>query len=208
VKLQGRPAGLPRHFLRSPLCNIIISMTRYFAFLRAINAGRGRSLTMESLRRAFEPLGLANVSTFIGSGNVIFDAPSADAAVLEKQIELCLREALGLEVDTFLRTAEELAHIASAQPFPPSHSQPADELEVAFLAEELEEVVKQQVKKLGTATDEYAVEGREIYWLRHRGPGASKYSTLPLERVLKRPFTIRNLRTVQKMLARFGGENL
>ena len=183
-------------------------MPRYFAFLRAINAGQGRSLTMESLRRAFAPLGFENVATFIGSGNVIFDTPATDTAALEKQIVSCLQETLGMEVDTFLRTEGELSRIASATPFLPSHRQPADELEVAFLAGELEVALKQPVERLATVTDEYAVAGREIYWLRHRGPGAPPYSTTPLERTLKQPFTIRSLHTVQKMLAKFAGENL
>ena len=36
-------------------------LTRYIAFLRAINVGKGRVVKMETLRRAFESLGLSNV---------------------------------------------------------------------------------------------------------------------------------------------------
>ncbi len=46
-------------------------MTRYVAFLRAINVG-GRTVAMRELTRIFERLGFSDVGTFIASGNVIF----------------------------------------------------------------------------------------------------------------------------------------
>ncbi len=78
-------------------------MTRTIAFLRAINVG-GHTVKMDVLRRHFELLGYTDVETFIASGNVIFTAPSHNAQMLEMTIENKLREALGYEVATFLRT--------------------------------------------------------------------------------------------------------
>ena len=46
-------------------------MTRYIAFLRAINVS-GRRVKMDHVRKLFEALGFSNVETFIASGNVIF----------------------------------------------------------------------------------------------------------------------------------------
>ncbi|MBK7317116.1 MAG: DUF1697 domain-containing protein [Anaerolineales bacterium] len=70
-------------------------MTRYFTFLRAINVG-GHTVKMDVLRQLFESLGFSNVETFIASGNVIFEAKTADGKSLEKKIEKALKEALGL----------------------------------------------------------------------------------------------------------------
>jgi uncharacterized protein (DUF1697 family) len=50
-------------------------MSLYFAFLRAITVGGGRTLKMHTLRQLFETLGFSNVATFIASGNVIFGTP-------------------------------------------------------------------------------------------------------------------------------------
>src|SRR4051794_37902161 len=91
-------------------------MMRYIAFLRAINVG-GHTVKMEALRNHFEALGFANVSTFIASGNVIFDAPESDPRAIDRQIETRLREELGYPVATFVRTAAELAVIADYAPF-------------------------------------------------------------------------------------------
>src|SRR2546423_13547575 len=89
---------------------------RLIAFLRAINVG-GHTVKMEELRRLFEALGLASVETFIASGNVIFEAPGEKMQALEKRIERHLRESLGYEVATFIRSASELTEIAGYQPF-------------------------------------------------------------------------------------------
>ena len=56
-------------------------MTRYIAFLRAINVG-GRTVKMDHLRQLFADLGFAGATTFIASGNVIFASKARNAAGL------------------------------------------------------------------------------------------------------------------------------
>src|SRR4051812_42161160 len=104
-------------------------MTRFFAFLRGINVG-GHKVTMDRLRKEFETLGLADVSTFIASGNVVFEADDGDGAALERRIERHLADTLGYEVPTFLRTGKELSRIAKHNPFADSDG---GTLFVAFL---------------------------------------------------------------------------
>jgi len=91
-------------------------MSRYFAFLRAINVG-GHTIKMDQLRNLFENMDLSKVETFIASGNVIFENKSGDVHVLEKRIETSLSDALGYEVATFIRTDAELKEIAGYKPF-------------------------------------------------------------------------------------------
>jgi uncharacterized protein (DUF1697 family) len=61
-----------------------VKQRRYIGFLRAINVG-GRVVKMATLKQIFVNLKLAEVETFIASGNVIFTSP-ADAASLEAYI--------------------------------------------------------------------------------------------------------------------------
>ncbi|MGE5225150.1 MAG: DUF1697 domain-containing protein, partial [Omnitrophica WOR_2 bacterium] len=44
-------------------------MVRFIAFLRAINAGGGRSVKMDTLRQIFGSLGFSYVESYIASGN-------------------------------------------------------------------------------------------------------------------------------------------
>ena len=91
-------------------------MPRFIAFLRAINVG-GHTVKMDDLRQLFEALGFSGVETFIASGNVVFETTARNTKVLEGKIERRLREALGYEVATFIRTDAELADIANYTPF-------------------------------------------------------------------------------------------
>ena len=91
-------------------------MTKYIAFLRAINVG-GHTVKMDHLRQLFESLDLTNVETFIASGNVIFEWKPANSKSLEKKIEKKLHEELGYETTTFIRTNTEVAEIEKYNPF-------------------------------------------------------------------------------------------
>jgi hypothetical protein len=63
---------------------------RYIAFLRAINAGPGRTVRMTVLRHAFESLGFSGVGTFGASGNIVFETTAAETRTLERRIESSL----------------------------------------------------------------------------------------------------------------------
>ena len=137
-------------------------MSRYITLLRAINVGRGRTVKMESLRQVFESLGFSNVTTFIASGNVVFEATTRNIKSLEKNIKGRLQEALGYEVAAFIRTEAELAEIVNYKPFPRSKIDAATEFNIIFLADTVDEKSKQKVSALRTDTDEFHVHGREI----------------------------------------------
>jgi uncharacterized protein (DUF1697 family) len=142
-------------------------MTRYIAFLRAINVG-GHTVKMDVLRQPFEALGLAGVETFIASGNVVFETAAKTPRTLEKKIEQRLREALGYEVVTFIRTAAELAAIAQYQPFSPAVLETAQAFNIAFLTDALEAASQKKLLALKTDIDDFHVQGREVYWLCRR----------------------------------------
>jgi uncharacterized protein (DUF1697 family) len=177
-------------------------MSRYFAFLRAINVG-GHTVKMDALRHIFESLGFTSVETFIASGNVIFEAGQQDPAALEKAIETRLHEALGYEVATFIRTAAELAAIASYQPFPQSDLDEAPTLNIAFLADPLDPASIQKLMTWRTEIDDFHVHRREIYWLCLKKQSESTFSNAVLEKALGRKATLRGVGTVKKMAEKF-----
>jgi uncharacterized protein (DUF1697 family) len=63
----------------------------------------------------------------------------------------------------------------------------------------LETKLKRKVMALKTETDEFRVHGREIYWLRRKKRGKSIFSTVPLDKALDQPFTIRSAKTVKRL---------
>jgi uncharacterized protein (DUF1697 family) len=177
---------------------------RFIAFVRAINAGRGRVVKMEVLRQAFKSLGFAGAETFIASGNVVFDARSKNTARLERRIERGLRNALRYDAGVFIRTNAELSKIASFEPFrQPQVRGTETGINIILLKEALDPGSRRSVLALKTATDTFRVRGREIYWLRRQKPGTSIFSTVPLGKILSRSFTVRSARTLKRLAAKY-----
>jgi uncharacterized protein (DUF1697 family) len=173
-------------------------MSRFIAFLRAINARPDRAVKMEFLRRVFESLHFSDVATFIGSGNVVFKTSAKNPRVLEKRIEKGLRRALGYEVAAFVRTDTELAKIVNCRQFRQSEADGRD-FNIILLAEAQGEDLRCKLMALKKDTDDFSVHGREIYWLRRKKQDGGGFSSVPLERTLGVPFTIRGGKTIKKL---------
>jgi uncharacterized protein (DUF1697 family) len=176
-------------------------MAKYIAFLRAINVG-GHNVKMDALREVFIGMGFGGVETFIASGNVIFEADGAPAA-LEQQIETGLQAALGYEVVTFLRTPAETAAIAALQPFPEAEFAAAAAFNVGFLKEPLGPDGLAALEALATEIDAFRAPGREVYWLCRKKQSESKISNVVFERKIKTRTTFRGMNTFQRLAERY-----
>lgn len=178
-------------------------MPKYVAFLRAINVG-GHIVKMDQLRQLFEALGFSNVETFIASGNLIFDSTSKSTKTLEGKIESLLRETLGYEVATFIRSTSELANIAQYKPFHDSELiADGNALYIAFTADEPSTESKLKLLTFASQVDDFQVYGREVYWLSRKKISESKFSGAQLERILGMPATMRNANTVKRLAAKY-----
>lgn len=177
---------------------------RYIALLRAINVG-GRVVKMDALRRVFESLSLANVQTFIASGNVIFESDSAREAALERAIEARLQATLGYPVLTFLRTRAEMIAAAAHAPFGERVEDGAS-VYVAFLKAPPDRTARQKVHALSSDLDAFDVHAREVYWLRRHYKARAGEPPPPFDRALGAPVTTRNITTVRKLAAKYCGE--
>jgi len=144
------------------------------AFLRAINVG-GHTVKMDLLKGFFSELGFTQITTFIASGNVIFDTEWNDFNVLEVQIEDHLKSSLGYNVTTFLRSPAEIQASAIYQPSPSIN--------------------------MRTAVDEFHVHQRVVYWLCRIRSSKSAFFGSVFEKTLRVPATFRNMTTVKKVAA-------
>jgi uncharacterized protein (DUF1697 family) len=83
----------------------MVSRRRYVALLRAIS-----NLPMQPFRDAMQDMGFTDVQSYGMSGNLLFDAPPADARALERRIG----ERFG--TDAFVRTRAEIARVVAGDP--------------------------------------------------------------------------------------------
>jgi len=174
-------------------------MKKYVAFLRAINVGGTRIIKMADLKNYFESFGCINVQTYINSGNVIFEAK--ESANLEEKIEKQLEKALGYKVETFLRTMDEVAKIASKPAFEP---QGDETLHVVFLRNHqlVNKKSEQNLLSLRSEADDFVIQGSEVYNLR-RDKDKSIFSNNFIEKTLKIEGTTRNITTLRKVAEKY-----
>ena len=103
-------------------------MTKYVALLRGINVGGNCRVDMKKLKEVFANAdgtaggatsaakSFQNVSTYINSGNVIFDSDEKDEVVLATEIESILYNTFGFKIPVILRNLSEIKKVAQAIP--------------------------------------------------------------------------------------------
>ena len=174
-------------------------MIHYIALLRAINVG-GRTVKMDELKRHLTMPGFKNISTYIQSGNVIFDHADTDTEAIAAQIEATLLKALSYEVKTFVKTIPDITAIIKRNPF---KKVPEDMgLHVSFLSAKPAGAAIKELMAFQSELEQFAIPGTEAYILVKKGAyGETKFSNTFLEKKLKVDATTRNWATVNKMAA-------
>jgi uncharacterized protein (DUF1697 family) len=162
------------------------------ALLRGINLGK-RRVTNARLAELFELAGCEEVSTFQAAGNVLFRTGPPVAV-----IRATLEEGLGYVVPVYLRTAAEMARVATAPPFPDVHLDKPASLLVTFF----DEKVPKAVEAASNDVDVLRADGRELYWLARNGVAKSTLNWRPVEQQLSDPGTNRNINTVRALAAK------
>jgi uncharacterized protein (DUF1697 family) len=91
--------------------------TQYLALLRGINVGGGNLIRMADLKGCFEGCKLANVATYIQSGNVVFETSETDRARLVQRLEKALSKAFSpYQARIVLRSHAHLRRIVGKAP--------------------------------------------------------------------------------------------
>jgi len=174
-------------------------MTKYIAFLRAINVGGHAIIKMTDLKQMFESLGMENVQTYIQSGNVIFESIEEDTASMEKQIEDQVEKTMGHKTRLFVRTIQEIQSIAKKSPLTAAGD---ETVYVGFLKEKPDKKLQEALLAFRSDADDFAVKGREFYNLR-RDREKSVFSNNFVEKILKMPGTTRNLTVIKKIAEKY-----
>jgi uncharacterized protein (DUF1697 family) len=89
---------------------------RYVALLRGINVGGRNPVAMADLRGAFEAAGFRAVSTYINSGNVLFESDRREQASLEADLEAMLERRLGVPIVVMVRSHRQLRTVVDKAP--------------------------------------------------------------------------------------------
>jgi uncharacterized protein (DUF1697 family) len=170
----------------------------YVALLRGVNVGGNNKLPMKDLAAIFQNCGCINVRTYIQSGNVVFQYAKSVTAVRE-MVGLAIEKKFGFNPALVLRRLEDLEEIARTNPFAKAGAQ-ENELHVVFLSDapNADDVARLQKYKL--PPDDFAIRGKEIYLRLPNGAGRSKLAAALSKTSPKSVATMRNWRTVNKLI--------
>jgi uncharacterized protein (DUF1697 family) len=174
-------------------------VARRIVLLRGINVGGHRRVPMADLRALLDGLGYEGVRTHLQSGNVIL-ASRASPEQLRRAIERGIAAELGVEVEAFVRTRDELAAVIARDPLGDVADDPSRYL-VNFLSAEPDPARVREAAAVDVGPERFVVSGREIYAWHPDGVHASKLAKVLSEPRLGVTATARNWNTVTKLLA-------
>ncbi|HEY3239871.1 MAG TPA: DUF1697 domain-containing protein [Acidimicrobiia bacterium] len=175
------------------------ALTSYVALLRGINLGAKNKVPMPALRSVVESLGHEDVRTYIQSGNVLFRSRSRGVPTIAAALEKSITEEFGFRVAVVVRSQPELRQVTTSNPFLVAGADPSA-LHVVLLGSSPTKASVGALDPDRSPPDEFAVRHAEVYLHCPNGFGRSKLSLDYFERTLGAPGTIRNWKTVTKLL--------
>ena len=163
-------------------------MAKYVALLRAVNVGGTGKLPMPELAAMCVAAGFTKVKTYIASGNVVFESAAKPASV-KAELEARLLAYAKKPVGVIVRTAAEMEHILTSNPFPKA----APNRTVAIFLDQAPPP-DALAHAVGLKDEEMQLGQREIYV--HYGEGmASSKLRIPAAKT----GTARNINTIAKL---------
>ncbi|HSY04271.1 MAG TPA: DUF1697 domain-containing protein [Acidobacteriaceae bacterium] len=166
-------------------------MGTYIALLRGINVVGANQLAMKDLVSLCCDCGFRNASTWINSGNAIFESKLGEAAI-QKKLETALAAKMTKPVAVMIRTPAQLQAALKANPFP---GKDGSKVLIAFLAVK---VPADALKNLATPGGEQVRTGERVIYVYY--PDGMGQSRLRLN-IKGASMTMRNVNTVAKLVA-------
>lgn len=173
--------------------------TRYLALLRGINVGGNNIIKMADLKTCFEEMSFQNVTTYIQSGNVLFDSNETDQIKLTQQIEKTLSERFSYNSKIVLLSQQTLIQLANTAPNgfgmnPDEYRYDVIFLKAPFTAEEALSKIKTK-----EGVDFVTTGNGVLYFSRLSSMSGQSQMTKMIGTAIYKEMTIRNWNTTTKL---------
>ncbi|MFW6600210.1 DUF1697 domain-containing protein [Propionibacteriaceae bacterium Y2011] len=165
----------------------------YALFLRGINVG-GVRMAMPELREVLDRAGLAEVRTYLNTGNVTFGSTKSVVQV-ERLVATTLADAFDYTAALYLLPHDRLAVVVAGYPFDTDD----DHHRYAIFCDDADTVT--ELAAAAGGQDEVAAGDGVVYWKCPKGQTLkTPFSTVLTKPRFRASTTNRNLNTVEKML--------
>ncbi|HPI96996.1 MAG TPA: DUF1697 domain-containing protein [Gammaproteobacteria bacterium] len=170
------------------------------AILRGINVSGHKKIKMEDLKKMFEDSGCTDVTTYIQSGNVIFNSEIDNNSELKQILEKAIKDTFGFDVPVIIRSHEDLQNILNNTPCG-SINLEADGAKylLTMLAEAPDTDKVETLMSYVKEPEQLVVKEENIYLYCPNGYGETKLSNVFIEKKLGVQATTRNWKTITKL---------
>ena len=177
-------------------------MKTYIALLRGINVSGKNIIKMTELKQLFLNEGFKNVTTYIQSGNVVFNTTENSKIKLEQLISIAIKNQFGYNINLLILTNKELETVFNNNPFIVKNTEiDITKLGVSLLntAPDLSKISEIEALVVDN-DDKFILPEKRIYLLFPNGPAKTKLTNNLFEKKLKTVATTRNWKTITKLI--------
>lgn len=171
-------------------------MNTFIALFRGINVGGNNLLPMKGLVAILQDMGCEKITTYILSGNVIFQIKKAERHRIAKDLSRNVFAHYGFEPEIILLEAADLLKAVENNPF---STREGKALHFFFLNEQPKAPDLERLAALKSASEKFKLDKNIFYLYAPDGIGRSKLAA-QVEQCLKVPATARNWNTVSKLV--------
>lgn len=176
------------------------SPIQYLALLCGINVGGNNIIRMTDLKKCFESMGFSDVTTYIQSGNIVFNSDEKDKNKILNKVEEGLSRTFRYDAKAVVKSYKELKDIVKNAPTDFGKDSEAYRYDVIFLKEPL--TVKTAMLNVSAREGvDAACEGKKVlYFSRLIAKAGQSYLNKIISLPVYKNMTIRNWNTTTRLL--------
>ncbi len=175
-------------------------MATYISILRGINVSGQKLIKMDELKKSYKDLGFQNVTTYVQSGNVIFNYDETKPNQLEHKIIQQIEKDFGFNITIIVLSVDKLKHIIDNNPFIRDKNKDETHIYITFLADIPNKVDINLMEEKKLDGEEIHIANNAVYLYCPNGYGKTKWNNNFLEKKLKVSATTRNWKTTTELL--------
>ena len=166
-------------------------MDTFIALFRGINVGGNNIIPMKELASLMTNYGYTNVTTYIQSGNVVFNSKHEPDSEIGDLVE----QKFGFKPEVLILSRNDLIQAIENNPYSPGEGK---HCHFGFCKSSPKSVNVSKLRHLKTDSEQFCIKGSVFYLHAPDGIGRSKLAA-KAENCLGVPVTSRNLNTVNKL---------
>lgn len=171
----------------------------FVALLRGINVGGNNKVDMKKLKLTFEGIGLADVVTYINTGNIIFRDDSRTAQEIIVKLEEAIAADFGLTIRVMVRTFNEIKSIMNKVP---EHWTNGTDMksDIMYLWDEIDDESVLEKLTINPEVDRVSYVPGAVLWSYDRvDADKSGMNKMTTSKKIFQQMTVRNVNTARKI---------